>query len=405
MKTLLSGLLSLMVLSGCVRMKTASLFEMPSDDAQISDINGFTALSVFNDQVTSELWFTVSPQAIQVKSEAKELHSGSGAISIDWNKQADPSTWLGMGIGWDNWTGKDISSIQQSAALSFWVKMKKGQSTGLPWAIGFEDFNGAQAWTGVTAGFIKGGTIGSQWTQVIIPLSAFPFEGYDVDVTNIKQLIVQFESSGKVWVDDIRFIPYKSTERQTFAVKSLSAPKIDGQIEPNEWPATEAKLSVGTFRLNWDETNLYLAAEITDSSPGINNQTGENIWNGDALEFAFSSANGVNPKRAIYYPSDHHIGFQIGGTNQVFDWTTGKAVSNVVQHMQKTAGGYTFEAAIPWKSIGAKPWISGLLYELEFAVDLSNESGTRASQSRWNSTVREGFNTNPALWGTLITLP
>jgi hypothetical protein len=89
----------------------------------------------------------------------------------------------------------------------------------------------------------------------------------------------------------------------------------------------------------------------------------------------------------------------------VYDWSTGKAVSNVVQRMQKTASGYTFEAAIPWKSIEAKPWISGLLYELEFAVDLSNESGTRASQSRWNSTIREGFNTNPALWGTLITLP
>ncbi len=405
MKLLLSFLFLLPVLGGCVRMKPTTLYEQPSDEVPMANINGFYAISLFSDQINSELWYTVSPKALQVSTEKTEVQSGSGAISLEWNKQADPSTWLGMGIGWDNWTGKDMSAIQQSAAISFWVKMKKGQSSGLPWAIGFEDFSGGQAWTGVTVNYIQGGVVKDQWTQVIIPLSAFPFEGYDVDVTNIKQLIFQFESSGKVWIDDIRFIPYTAVGRKSVSVNQMTPPVIDGVFNSTEWSGTGFQLTAGTVYLNWDDNMLYLAAVVKDQTPFINTQTGKDIWNGDALEIAFSTTSGVSPKRTIFYPSDHHLGFQLGSSYQVFDWATGNPVSNIIQKSNKTQTGYSFEAAIPWSAIGAKPWITGLPYDLELALDLSDASGKRESQSRWNSITKEGFNSNPALWGTLITQP
>ena len=88
-----------------------------------------------------EVWYTPSPKALKVQAETAQKAEGLQSISIEWNKQADPQTWLGLGFGWNGWTGKNFEAITQQAALSFWVKSKEGQSAGLPWAVGFEDLS------------------------------------------------------------------------------------------------------------------------------------------------------------------------------------------------------------------------------------------------------------------------
>jgi len=65
------------------------------------------------------------------------------------------------------------------------------------------------------------------------------------------------------------------------------------------------------------------------------------------------------------------------------------------------AKGYHFEIAIPLSYLGIKKWVRDAAYSLEVAID-QGESGGRTKQLRWNSPNREGFHTNPSLWGKMI---
>ena len=387
----------------CGQVKHVDLYDQEADDAHVANINGFYSLSIYNDQMSDEIWYSTFPKCIGVSSSSTEFHNGTSSISIEWNKQADRCDWIGLGIGWDNWAGKNLSSVVKHGALSFWVKNKQGETTGLPWAVGFEDYSNSQAWTGVTANFVQGGVVKEDWTQVIIPLSSFPFEARDVDVYSIKQVVFQFESSGKVFIDQISLIPFESKGRQTHEIQLSKSPRIDGNIAAGEWPTNALSMTLAKAYVNWDDEFLYVAAEVTDKSPLVNVSTGENIWQGDALELAFSTRPDVRSDRKFYYPSDLHLGIALGAKNEAYNWSTKQAIDGVRVQTAKSANGYTCEIAIPWKSLACKPFVAGQAYDFECAIDIADENGKRQTQSRWNSSDREGFSENPSLWGSILT--
>jgi len=403
MKLLLPLFFLMLMLEACSVFKPNRFYDEAADDAGRANIAGFEALSIYSDQLSSENWHTPEPAALQVKAESNTVYSGSQAISIEWNKQATTINWLGMGFGWLNWSGKNFEAITDKAALSFRVKSKKGVLNGLPWAIGFEDFSGAQAWTGVTPNFVKEGSIRDDaWSEIAIPLSNFPFEARGVEVSNIKQMIVQFESSGKVWIDEVKLVPYTAKRRSRYEFNTAKAPVIDGNIGYNEWSGNPVELANGRVYVYWDDVNLYAALMTEDETPGVNTQSGKDIWNGDALEIAFSSLSNSNPKRSFLFPEDCHIGISMGEANQVYNWAKDQAVDGVVVKKSFSGNRFSCEMAIPWAALNIKPLELDQPYDFEIAIDMSGPSGKRGVQYRWNSIEKEGFHQNPSLWGTII---
>lgn len=194
----------------CVQLSPLGLYEVGTGNTDAKNVNGFYQVSIFKDDFSDELWFTKEPKCITVESDKQNVHSGTGAIHIVWNKQAGGCPWMGMGFGWDGWTGKDVSQIIDSAAVSFWVRTEDKPMKELPWAIGFEDFVGNQKWRGVTSEVVVNGPISTNWTQVKIPLSTFYLPQSTVDIFSIKQLMLQFESNGNVWVDNFEIVPIGS---------------------------------------------------------------------------------------------------------------------------------------------------------------------------------------------------
>ena len=192
--------------AGCANVQTLGLYDSSIVASTGNEINGFAQTSIFEDDVTADVWFTKEQKCLKVNNEHSTVQSGSGALHIQWNKQAGGCPWLGLGIGWDGWTGKDVSQILNQAALSFYVRTDDKPMKGLPWAIGFEDFSGNQKWIGVTEQWVVNGPIQSEWRQVLIPLSAFSLENSTVDFYSIKQLMLQFESNGNVFIDNIEMI-------------------------------------------------------------------------------------------------------------------------------------------------------------------------------------------------------
>ncbi|MEZ4798632.1 MAG: hypothetical protein R2809_02410 [Flavobacteriales bacterium] len=193
--------------TSCVQLSPLGLYDESTGQQDAKNINGFYQISIFKDDFGADVWFTKEPKCIQVENEKSVVYSGSGAIHVTWNKQAGGCPWMGMGFGWDGWTGKDFSQIIDSAAVSFWVRTEDKPMKALPWAIGFEDFVGNQQWRGVTDEVVVNGPIGKDWTQVKIPLKTFYFEKSPIDIYSIKQMMLQFESNGNVWIDNVELVP------------------------------------------------------------------------------------------------------------------------------------------------------------------------------------------------------
>lgn len=194
-----------LALLACAPLKPMGLYDS-ADEGVTANIEGFTQLSIFKDDINADVWFTKNPACLDVQQERSTTYTGNGALAIKWNKQAGGCPWLGLGIGWDGWTGKDISQIYTKAAISFRVKTTQKPMSQLPWAVGLEDFSGSQAWTGATADVVVNGPISDQWTQVRIPLSKFNPEAGAFDMYSVKQLMIQFESSGEVFIDQIEIV-------------------------------------------------------------------------------------------------------------------------------------------------------------------------------------------------------
>ena len=396
-----SIILALLLLQGCSHVKPLALYDREDWPAD-GQLKGLGASSIYNETMSTEIWYTQNPSCIEVSGESGSASNGANNMRIEWDKPGGGCDWVGMGIGWAGWSGKDFSQISTSAAIAFDVRSLTGPMKGLPWAIGFEDFNGEQAWSGFTPSMIEGKVITDQWTTVRVPLENFPFEARDVDVSSIKQVIMQFESSGTVSMDNIRIEPYKSRGRQQATLHTAYSIVFDGLINVADMDYTLVQIEQHNLFLAGNAEYLTIGGVVFDETPLINTHEGKDIWNGDAVEIAFSTRSGLNPKRSIFYADDRHLGLRMSNAPQVWDWTRSQPVNAEIKTTRLNDRSYSFECQIAWSELGVEAWKEGGDYALELAVDLADKTSVRQTQQRWNSIDIEGFHTTPALWGRML---
>ena len=72
--------------------------------------------------------------------------------------------------------------------------------------MALKTITGAQAWAGVFPEFIDNQEITGQWTRVQVPLKAFDTKMFHADLSMVKQLIIQLEADGVVYIDDVRVV-------------------------------------------------------------------------------------------------------------------------------------------------------------------------------------------------------
>ena len=392
------------LLFSCVSVKNLELYDrMETEHGSTNGLN-LSLPHVFQDNMSSEVWFTKASACLQVSPESIEKYAGSGAMKITWNKQAGDCPWLGLGIGWGNWTGKDLLAVENNACLSFRVKADQGEFSGLPWALGMEDFSGAQAWLGLTGKYVKGGKVTTDWNEFIIPLADFTFEKWNMDGSSVKQLIFQFESSGTVYIDEIQIVPYIAPVKPTLVLKNSVVPtkhsgKVDGVIQPNEYSGY-VQVTMGSLYVNYDNEYVYFGLVNRDKTQPVNSQTGKDIWNGDALEIAFSTESNLLANRPFLYASDKHLGIQLAAPYACFDWTSNQTIPAEVVSKQ-TSEGQIAEVKIAWSDLKVSPWKVGGNYSFEFALDLALSNSNREQQQRWSAVNDENFYNKPVSWGLL----
>tara|TARA_Y100000385_G_scaffold290378_1_gene363267 strand:+ start:19002 stop:20321 length:1320 start_codon:yes stop_codon:yes gene_type:complete len=433
-KTVTSILVISIGLSACVSFKDQVLFDAPANQEEPESIENFYSLDIFSDNINGEHWFTESSQneislpfmkrnksksldrketwlkktnqCLSINRTDKYTYSGSGAMHWKWDKKAGDCPWLGMGFGWDNWQGKDMNQIIGKAAIQLKVRTVSGTLKSLPLAACLEDYSGTQVWIGFSPNTIENGIITEEWSNVILPLSEFEWENAtNIDAYNIKQFIVQFEAEGEIYVDEIKVIPYEGgfSKRTNVVLYDLIEINIDGSCNEEEWiEAQQIQFSYHSVKSIADSENLYFFLEFQSDESMKNPFNGNEMYQGDAFEIAFSTNPELMRKRKHLYSSDQHIGINLSKANSVWDWRNDRNVEGAEVSALIQGKIHQYEVKVPLSSIGVNFFISGPSYGIEYALDKSSKEGNRKTQFRWNSSNNEGFHKNPSMWGELI---
>lgn len=361
-------------------------------------IKGFSQLTIFDNNFSDEVWSTKNTACIQLKLKEDQ---NDKFLNVKWNKDQDGCDWVGMGFGWDMWSGKDMNFVKDTLAIELEVRSLGKSFTNIPWAFCFEDYAGSQAWLGYNKSFLVGSEITSNWTKVRIPFSLFPFEENNVDLFNIKQMMVQLFGEGTIEINSISLVPFASKLRaETTCFKASKTQSFDN-LENGAVPFT----NFGTghsFATLYSKDSLFIAVKVNDATPQVNSEKDDKLWNGDAIEIAFSTNPNADPKRKSFLLSDQHLGINCGNSPYVWDWKENKLAEKVKFKLTKTTDGYFIKLAIPITELYKSNLVSGSFYGFELAIDLSGPDGKRIRQDRWNSIHAEGFNLSPSKWGNLI---
>ena len=221
-------------------MKEVTLYDY--DIAPKEGINGFTSIEIFSKGGSDEVWgnedencnpFTFSSldASVDYPAISENLEKIIDTLKIDLKldlplvevkvkqnavknslhiKTKKPPTceWIGMGIGWDGWQGKDLSGIVNNAAIEFMARVDGDAIYNIPIVFILEDYSANQCYA--TAGYlgIDEGKITNKWTKVIVPLSTFSYQTNNIDLTNIKQLLLQCYDKVDIYIDDIKIIQH-----------------------------------------------------------------------------------------------------------------------------------------------------------------------------------------------------
>ncbi len=354
------------------------------------NVRGFTQLSIFENDLTDEFWMSKDTRC--VSSRLKEESEGT-CLNLTWNKDLDGCDWVGIGFGWDGWSGKDMGYVADTLAIELQVRSTDKPFTNIPWAFGIEDYSGQQAWLGYNKSFLQSKSISSDWTKVQIPLSLFPFEENDVDLTNVKQLLIQVFAEGEIEIKKLHLVPYSKKLK-----KEVTAFEIGKSAAFNNYNVIQGGHS---FVVAYSADSLFFSFQIKDDTPRKNEHVNGNLWKGDAIEIAFSTNKLANKKRKFLLLSDQHIGINCGSDPYVWDWKESKKHSAIKKTFGTWNEGYTVSVAVPFRELYGIELSRGLRLDFEVAIDL-NKDNSRKEQQRWNSVLSEGFNTSPAKWGVLI---
>lgn len=367
------------------------MYAMANPDNDYEQIAGFSSLVILDGAAGEELWSDSKKGCMRLKLNTDTTYT------IGWDKPGGGCTWVGMGVGWDMWSGKNLAPLLDSAAIEIKVKLPPGARAAktLPLAFGLEDYGNRQAWMGMSARWVIDGPIGNQYAHIRLPLQEFNWAEQNADASNVKQLIIQFEAAGEFILRHIRIVRHAGTSRkQAAVVASAGFNQIPWQAVGND-----------SMRLRWDDQHLYVDALLADAEEPQNGQSGANIWNGDALEVALAAQPELSSRpRGRFLFSDIHLGISLGEKPEAMDFRTQQAVSVQREITALPEGGYRVTAAIRWSDLAREPWKLPGRYLLEMARDQGDARGRR-EQFRWNSADQEGFHQSPSIWGELLVKP
>ncbi len=228
-RAFLAMVLVSLVAPSCVSFKTASLYDgvVPMHKPPLPDnINLAVEPVIFYDDVT-DVWGLEEEICKVAEATSETVFRGERAIRMEWDRNTPGCKWAGIGIGWDGYAGKDLSVIMDAAAISFYVRTVSGRMFSLPFVLTLEDYSGGMGFCYTANKYFERTAIDEEWQQVIVPLADFDLETENLDPSNIKQLQIELQQGGAVFIDHIELIYYTPPPVEPWMVEDERPDPLD----------------------------------------------------------------------------------------------------------------------------------------------------------------------------------
>lgn len=173
-------------------------------------IRGFTDTDLFRDEIPAESWGIENTECKSASLSTEHAYQGSASLHLQWDKEKKGCPWIGMGIGWPSWRAVDLSAIPDAAALEFYARLDSGELKYLPLIFILEGYDGKSAPAALNPLGIEGGSITTDWTRISLPLSSFNYRRTGMDLRKVKQLLIQLEGTGDIYIDELSIVPQQN---------------------------------------------------------------------------------------------------------------------------------------------------------------------------------------------------
>lgn len=169
------------------------------------------------------------------------IYSGDCVLKIKWD--CVDCEWVGFGIGWDDWVGKDLMEVFEYVVIEMYVCFEEGKMFGLLVVFMLEDYSGNMVWLYVVNKYFECYFIDEDWQCVVVLFNIFDLNEDGLDIGNIKQLMFELQQVGSIYLDDIQLIYYEVLEFEVWlfeeVVLELEVYLVvlfkDGFINDNGW--------------------------------------------------------------------------------------------------------------------------------------------------------------------------
>jgi len=421
---------SLLLITACIEVKEASLFDAPPKTEVPESVQGFYGVNIFDEELTADFWGEENKTCFQAERTKEGNPYGEYAMKVKWDKDIGACDWIGMGFGWNGWMAKDLEAVFDTAALSMRVKPVKGSFGNLPVAISFEDYAGKGAWLGFSPKAVVAEKFENGWTYLEFPLSEFNWAEQGTNPANIKQLIIQLEATGEFYFDEIKIVKRIGgfDKRYTAIYQPDLKVEIDGKFDDAVWTQSEsAQMGENQIMISASDEFIYFAGKIEDETPRSNTKSGADVWNGDAFEFCIRNDPYSSVARKFWSTLDQHIALGFGSEESGWSYSGKKSKSNsnmeelVVTGIKGAAwdfsakkelndyeaklvtrkGGMDFEFKVPISELGMKKINTRKIHPFEMALDFG-DAESRKEQLVWNSPEGVPFHESSSSWGEIV---
>ena len=258
------GFLIIFTLS-CGSMRVVSIYE-PSKS--ISAFEKFPYKTLFTSSEENGLWGLKNKTCKQVSFETTNNYIGKDHLHIKWNSSL--CNYIGLGLKWGNYKGKNLLPIIESTAIELHVRIDSGALSNVPMFFILVDYGGNQCRAKINYLDLEGGKIDTQWRRVRIPLQSFNYEKRGVNMSNIKELRLEFQRKGDLHIDNIIIVPnehnYKKFKDSSTKVFN-SHPILLGEGKEYWWGINTKYSSSLQFGSSFDNESVVVDLDKSKEVP------------------------------------------------------------------------------------------------------------------------------------------
>ena len=194
----------------CGSMREVGVYE-PSKS--ISAFEQFPYKTLFTNSEENGLWGVKNNTCKQVSFETTNNYIGKDHLHVKWN--TSKCNYIGMGLKWGNYKVKNLEPIIESAAIELRVRIDSGVLSTVPMFFILVDYGGTQCRANINYLDLEGGEIDTEWRRIRIPLQAFNYKKRGVNMSNIKELRLEFQRKGNLHIDNIVIVPHDHNYKKT----------------------------------------------------------------------------------------------------------------------------------------------------------------------------------------------